>query len=375
MEIQITQDLVRMKSITPDDGGCLDYISNFLTKKGFENEILTYGEVKNLWSVHRANGPLLIFLGHVDVVPSGPEEKWTHDPFSGFDDGEYIYGRGTGDMKGGIACFMSALDRVNLPELNYSLGFIITSDEEGPSKDGTVKVVEELIKREEKVDYCLIGEPSTIDKVGDNIRIGRRGSVNVELEIIGKQGHAAYPERVDNPIHRISNFLEKITKKVWDEGNDHFPPTSLQITNINGGVGAHNVTPDNLLIKFNLRYSPELTFEEIKSEIIKFLDSDGINYKIDFDSNAEPYYSKLGVFTDVVKESISEQCGFNTTLSCSGGTSDGRFMNKTGAEIVELGPKFESIHKIDEKIEKIELERLTNIYHQILINLNDATKS
>ena len=374
MEIQITQDLVRMKSITPDDGGCLDYISNFLTKKGFQNEILTYGEVKNLWSVHRANGPLLIFLGHVDVVPSGPEEKWTHDPFSGFDDGEYIYGRGTGDMKGGIACFMSALDRVNLAELNYSLGFLITSDEEGPSKDGTVKVVEELIKREEKVDYCLIGEPSTIDKVGDNIRIGGRGSVNVELEIIGKQGNAAYPESVDNPIHRISNFLEKITKKVWDEGNDHFPPTSLQITNINGGVGAHNVTPDNLLIKFNIRYSPELTFEEIKSEIIEFLDSDDINYKIDFDSNAEPYYSKLGVFTDVVKESISEQCGFNTRLSCSGGTSDGRFMNKTGAEIVELGPKFESIHKIDEKIEKIELERLTNIYHQILINLNDATK-
>ena len=363
-----------MKSITPDDGGCLDYISAFLDKKGFENEILTYGEVKNLWSIHRTNGPLLIFLGHVDVVPSGPEEKWTHNPFSGFDDGEYIYGRGTGDMKGGISCFMSALDRMNLAELNYSLGFLITSDEEGPSKDGTVKVVDELIKRGEKVDYCLIGEPSTIDKVGDNVRIGRRGSVNIELEIIGKQGHAAYPEKVDNPIHRISSFLEKITKKVWDEGNDHFPPTSLQITNINGGVGAHNVTPDNLLIKFNLRYSPELTFEEIKSEILEFLDSDGINYKIDFDSNAEPYYSKLGIFTDVVKGSIKEQCGFDTNLSCSGGTSDGRFMNKTGAEIVELGPKFESIHKIDEKIEKIELERLTNIYHQILINLNDATK-
>ena len=374
MEIQITQDLVRMKSITPDDGGCLDYISNFLAKKGFENEILTYGEVKNLWSTHKANGPLLIFLGHVDVVPSGPEEKWTHKPFSGFDDGEFIYGRGTGDMKGGISCFMSALNRINLAELNYSLGFLITSDEEGPSKDGTVKVVDELIKRGEKVDYCLIGEPSTIDKVGDNIRIGRRGSVNIELEIIGRQGHAAYPEKVDNPIHRISSFLDKITKKVWDEGNDHFPPTSLQITNINGGVGAHNVTPDNLLIKFNLRYSPELTFEKIKSKILEFLDSDGLNYKVDFDSNAEPYYSKLGIFTDVVKESIREQCQFDTTLSCSGGTSDGRFMNKTGAEIVELGPKFESIHKIDEKIEKIELERLTNIYHQILLNLNDATK-
>ena len=374
MEIQITQDLVRMKSITPDDGGCLDYICNFLAKKGFENEILTYGEVKNLWSTHKANGPLLIFLGHVDVVPSGPEEKWTHNPFSGFDDGEFIYGRGTGDMKGGISCFMSALNRINLAELNYSLGFLITSDEEGPSKDGTVKVVDELIKRGEKVDYCLIGEPSTIDKVGDNIRIGRRGSVNIELEIIGRQGHAAYPEKVDNPIHRISSFLDKITKKVWDEGNDHFPPTSLQITNINGGVGAHNVTPDNLLIKFNLRYSPELTFEKIKSEILEFLDSDGLNYKVNFDSNAEPYYSKLGIFTDVVKESIREQCQFDTTLSCSGGTSDGRFMNKTGAEIVELGPKFESIHKIDEKIEKIELERLTNIYHQILLNLNDATK-
>ena len=364
-----------MKSITPDDGGCLDYISNFLTKKGFENEILTYGEVKNLWSVHRANGPLLIFLGHVDVVPSGPEEKWTHDPFSGFDDGEYIYGRGTGDMKGGIACFMSALDKVNLDELNYSLGFLITSDEEGPSKDGTIKVVDELINRGEKVDYCLIGEPSTINEVGDNIRIGRRGSVNVELEITGKQGHAAYPEKVDNPIHKISGFLNKISKKVWDEGNDHFPPTSLQITNINAGVGAHNVTPDNLLVKFNLRYSPELNFEQIKNEIIELLDSDEINYKIDFDSNAEPYYSKLGIFTDVVKESIKSECGFNTTLSCSGGTSDGRFMNKTGAEIVELGPKFESIHKIDEKVEKDELERLTNIYHQILINLNDATKS
>ena len=375
MEIQITQDLVRMKSITPDDGGCLDYISNFLTKKGFENEILTYGDVKNLWSVHRTDGPLLIFLGHVDVVPSGPEEKWTHDPFSGFDDGEYIYGRGTGDMKGGIACFMSALDKVNLDELNYSLGFLITSDEEGPSKDGTIKVVDELITRGEKVDYCLIGEPSTINEVGDNIRIGRRGSVNVELEITGKQGHAAYPEKVDNPIHKISGFLNKISKKVWDEGNDHFPPTSLQITNINAGVGAHNVTPNSLLVKFNLRYSPELNFEQIKNEIIELLDSDEINYKIDFDSNAEPYYSKLGIFTDVVKESIKSECGFNTTLSCSGGTSDGRFMNKTGAEIVELGPKFESIHKIDEKVEKVELERLTNIYYQILINLNDATKS
>ena len=374
MEIQITQDLVRMKSITPDDGGCLDYISNFLTKKGFENEILTYGDVKNLWSVHRTDGPLLIFLGHVDVVPSGPEEKWTHDPFSGFDDGEYIYGRGTGDMKGGIACFMSALDKVNLDELNYSLGFLITSDEEGPSKDGTIKVVDELITRGEKVDYCLIGEPSTINEVGDNIRIGRRGSVNVELEITGKQGHAAYPEKVDNPIHKISGFLNKISKKVWDEGNDHFPPTSLQITNINAGVGAHNVTPNSLLVKFNLRYSPELNFEQIKNEIIELLDSDEINYKIDFDSNAEPYYSKLGIFTDVVKESIKSECGFNTTLSCSGGTSDGRFMNKTGAEIVELGPKFESIHKIDEKVEKVELERLTNIYYQILINLNDATK-
>ena len=375
MEIQITQDLVRMKSITPDDGGCLDYISNFLNKKGFENEILTYGDVKNLWSVYRTNGPLLIFLGHVDVVPSGPEEKWTHNPFSGFDDGEYIYGRGTGDMKGGIACFMSALDKVNLDKLNYSLGFLITSDEEGPSKDGTIKVVDELINRGEKVDYCLIGEPSTINEVGDNIRIGRRGSVNVELEITGKQGHAAYPEKVDNPIHKISGFLNKISKKVWDEGNDHFPPTSLQITNINAGVGAHNVTPNNLLVKFNLRYSPELNFEQIKNEIIELLDSDEINYKIDFDSNAEPYYSKLGIFTDVVKESIKSECGFNTTLSCSGGTSDGRFMNKTGAEIVELGPKFESIHKIDEKVEKVELERLTNIYHQILINLNDATKS
>ena len=208
-----------------------------MTERGFENEILTYGRVKNLWSVKRNNGPLLVFLGHVDVVPTGPENQWEHDPFSGFDDGKYIHGRGTGDMKGGIACFMAALSRINTERLNYSIGFLITADEEGPSKDGTVKVVEELQKRNETIDYCLIGEPSTLETVGDNIRIGRRGSINIELEVLGKQGHAAYPARVDNPIHKVVPFLDKLLREVWDEGNEHFPPTSLQLTNISAGVG------------------------------------------------------------------------------------------------------------------------------------------
>ena len=373
MEIQITQDLVRKESITPNDAGCLQYIEDFLAERGFKNEILTYGRVKNLWSINRKPGPLLVFLGHVDVVPTGPVDQWDHDPFSGHDDGTYINGRGTGDMKGGIACFMSALSRINPDDLNFSLGFIITSDEEGPSRDGTVKVVEELLKREEAIDYCLIGEPSTIETVGDNIRIGRRGSINIELEVLGKQGHAAYPARVDNPIHRVVPFLDKLLAEVWDEGNEHFPPTSLQLTNISAGVGAHNVTPNNLNLKFNLRFSPQITGQEIQTRIEKFLGEENVKYNISFDLNAEPFYSNPKLFTDVVQKSVQKVQGFNTALSCSGGTSDGRFIAKTGCEIVELGPKFETIHKINERIEKEELERLTDIYHQILLNLNEET--
>ena len=375
MEIQITQDLVRKESITPNDAGCLQYIEDFLKQRGFKNEILTFGRVKNLWSINRKPGPLLVFLGHVDVVPTGPIDQWDHGPFSGHDDGTYINGRGTGDMKGGIACFMSALSRINPNDLNFALGFIITSDEEGPSKDGTVKVVEELLKREEVINYCLIGEPSTIETVGDNIRIGRRGSINIELEVLGKQGHAAYPARVDNPIHRVVPFLDKLLSEVWDEGNEHFPPTSLQLTNITAGVGAHNVTPNNLNLKFNLRFSPQITGQEIKARIEHFLEQENVKYNISFDINAEPFYSNPKIFTDVVQKSIEKVQGFNTALSCSGGTSDGRFIAKTGCEIVELGPKFETIHKINERIEKEELERLTDIYHQILLNLNEETNN
>ena len=375
MEIQITQDLVRKESITPNDAGCLQYIEDFLAERGFKNEILTYGRVKNLWSINRNPGPLLVFLGHVDVVPTGPVDQWDHDPFSGHDDGTYINGRGTGDMKGGIACFMSALSRLNPDDFNFSLGFIITSDEEGPSRDGTVKVVEELLKREEVIDYCLIGEPSTIETVGDNIRIGRRGSLNIELEVLGKQGHAAYPARVDNPIHKVVPFLDKLLAEVWDEGNEHFPPTSLQLTNISAGVGAHNVTPNNLNLKFNLRFSPQITGQEIQTRIEKFLEEKNVKYNISFDLNAEPFYSNPKLFTDVVQKSVQKVQGFNTALSCSGGTSDGRFIAKTGCEIVELGPKFETIHKINERIEKEELERLTDIYHQILLNLNEETNN
>ncbi|MFL2486064.1 MAG: succinyl-diaminopimelate desuccinylase [Gammaproteobacteria bacterium] len=375
MEIQITQDLVRKESITPNDAGCLQYIEDFLKQRGFKNEILTFGRVKNLWSINRKPGPLLVFLGHVDVVPTGPIDQWDHGPFSGHDDGTYINGRGTGDMKGGIACFMSALSRINPNDLNFALGFIITSDEEGPSKDGTVKVVEELLKREEVINYCLIGEPSTIETVGDNIRIGRRGSINIELEVLGKQGHAAYPARVDNPIHRVVPFLDKLLSEVWDEGNEHFPPTSLQLTNITAGVGAHNVTPNNLNLKFNLRFSPQITGQEIQARIEHFLEQENVKYNISFDINAEPFYSNPKIFTDVVQKSIEKVQGFNTALSCSGGTSDGRFIAKTGCEIVELGPKFETIHKINERIEKEELERLTDIYHQILLNLNEETNN
>jgi len=375
LEIQITQDLVRKESITPNDAGCLQYIEDFLKQRGFKNEILTFGRVKNLWSINRKPGPLLVFLGHVDVVPTGPIDQWDHGPFSGHDDGTYINGRGTGDMKGGIACFMSALSRINPNDLNFALGFIITSDEEGPSKDGTVKVVEELLKREEVINYCLIGEPSTIETVGDNIRIGRRGSINIELEVLGKQGHAAYPARVDNPIHRVVPFLDKLLSEVWDEGNEHFPPTSLQLTNITAGVGAHNVTPNNLNLKFNLRFSPQITGQEIQARIEHFLEQENVKYNISFDINAEPFYSNPKIFTDVVQKSIEKVQGFNTALSCSGGTSDGRFIAKTGCEIVELGPKFETIHKINERIEKEELERLTDIYHQILLNLNEETNN
>ncbi|EJP72482.1 MAG: succinyl-diaminopimelate desuccinylase [SAR86 cluster bacterium SAR86B] len=368
MEIKLTQDLIKMASVTPNDGGCLKYIEDFLSARGFETEYLNFGRVKNIWSIKDNGGPLLVFLGHVDVVPTGPVEKWEHDPFSGYDDGDYIHGRGAGDMKGGIACFMSALDRLD-DNLNYSIAFLITSDEEGPSKDGTVKVIEELMQREQKFDWCLVGEPSSINSTGDNIRVGRRGSINIELEIKGKQGHAAYPERVDNPLHKVGAVIESLTSEKWDEGNDHFPPTSLQITNMTAGVGAHNVTPDSVFVKLNLRFSPEISFEEIKTRITNMLEEKKLNYVIDFDLNAQPYSSTIGKFTEAVQEGILSVTDKPTQLSCSGGTSDGRFMAKTGCEIVELGPKFETIHKINEKVEKKELELLTDIYHQILLNL------
>jgi len=375
--IQLAQDLIQRPSVTPDDKGCQALLTERLASLGFKAEQLDFGKVKNLWLRKGTEGPLLTFAGHTDVVPTGPEKQWTHPPFeAGIHDG-ILYGRGSADMKGSIAAMATACERFleNHPDHAGSIAFLITSDEEGPAVDGTVRVVEVLESRNEKINWCLVGEPTSTNTVGDVIKNGRRGSLGAKLIVKGKQGHVAYPHMAVNPIHQFAPALAELTSQEWDQGNEFFPPTTFQVSNINGGTGATNVVPGEVELLFNFRFSTEVTDTELREQVEAILDQHELDYTIEWTLSGNPFLTPEGDLVDAMVSSIEQVMGIQTELSTSGGTSDGRFIAPTGAQVVELGPLNATIHQVDEHVSIQELDDLSAIYEGILERLLVKTTS
>ncbi|MGB5454904.1 MAG: succinyl-diaminopimelate desuccinylase [Gammaproteobacteria bacterium] len=369
--LELAQQLIARASVTPDDQGCQKILAERLQPLGFSTEHHRFNAVDNLWARRGTNPPLFVFAGHTDVVPPGPVDQWLCDPFTPSIIDNTLYGRGATDMKSSIAAMICACESFidRYPQHQGSIGFLITSDEEGPATDGTVKVVDLLQQRDEHIDWCLVGEPSSTNTVGDIVKNGRRGSLSGTLTIIGTQGHIAYPQLADNPIHRFAPALHELVNEQWDQGNDFFPPTSFQISNINAGTGANNVIPATLEVLFNLRFSTEITQEKIRRRIEQILNSHDLAYELVWALSGNPFLTAAGRLIDATKAAIKNVRQFETELSTSGGTSDGRFIAPTGAQVLELGPVNASIHKINEHIDINELEQLTKIYHEILVQL------
>ena len=368
-------DLIKVESISPKDEGCFDIIEPILNDLGFVSERIDYKNVENLYSVFGNDGPTFCFLGHTDVVPTGPVELWTHPPFSGKKVDDRIFGRGAADMKGNICAFLKALSEyIKLNQVqNFRIAILLTSNEEGESSDGFIDVLlDKLIQRGEKIDYCLVGEPSSSELVGDTIRIGRRGSLSGKLKLIGKQGHIAYPEKIVNPIFLVSDIITELKEKKWDKGNDHFQPTSFQVSNINSGTGAGNIVPGELVMDFNFRFCSESTSESLIEEFENILNSHDVEYTVEWNLSGLPFLTTKTYFVDLVIDSIKKVLGREPIINNGGGTSDGRFMSVMDAEIVELGPLNESIHKIDENVSIEDLEELSKIYLEILKKISTS---
>ena len=373
--IELLQNLVQIKSISPKDMGCFDLIEKELQDLNFKIERINYQNVENLYATIGTSGKLFCFLGHTDVVPTGPEDKWKYPPFSATIEGDLLYGRGTADMKAPVAAFVeSAKEFLNsTEELNFRLAILLTSNEEGTSKDGFIdKIIDKMIQDNEIIDFCLVGEPTSSEKVADCVRVGRRGSLGGNLKIFGKQGHVAYPEKVINPILLSGDLISQLNNKIWDNGNTSFDPTSFQISNIKSGTGAHNVVPGELELTFNFRFSPESSEESLKDNFESILNDLNLDWDLDWDLNGNPYYTEDDFFKDIVSNSIKEITGYTPELNAKGGTSDGRFVAKMNSEIIELGPVNKSIHQIDEHVKISELRTLKDIYKKILFNLNQA---
>ena len=369
--LALTQALMVRNSVTPNDAGCQQLMAERLEALGFQIEFLRYGNVENLWAKRGDAAPVFCFAGHTDVVPTGPLEEWRTDPFEPTVREGLLYGRGAADMKSGLAAMITATEefvRANPKHLG-TIAFLITSDEEGPSVDGTKRVVETLLARGERIDWCLVGEPSSEFKLGDTIKIGRRGSLSGRLTVHGVQGHIAYPQLAENPVHTLAPALAELTTRVWDQGNEHFQPTSFQISNLNAGTGAPNVIPGELKARFNLRYSPVQTLEGLRETVEDILRKHKVRYTLEWYVSGEPFYTPPGPLSNATVEAIRAELGVPPKLTTGGGTSDGRFIATMGAQVVELGVINASIHKVNESVRVEDIDGLHRLYHGVLRGL------
>ena len=366
--IDLLCDLIRRRSVTPDDAGCQDIMRGRLEAVGFRCETLQYNDVTNLWARRGTDAPLLCLAGHTDVVPPGNEAEWDSDPFEPtFRDG-MLYARGSADMKSGLAAMIVAVERFvdAHPAHAGSIAFLITSDEEGRARDGTLRVMDALAARQEHIDWCVLGEPSSARELGDVVRVGRRGSLSGMLRVNGIQGHVAYPQLADNPIRRFAPVLAELHEIRWDEGNDYFPPTSFQVVDVRAGIGAPNVTPGELTARFNFRYSTEWTHESLQEKVHAIFDAHDIDYELDWHLSGKPFLTAPGRLTEAVQQAVIESVGKAPEMSTGGGTSDGRFISPAGVDVVELGPVNASIHKVNEHVRVGDVVALTDMYRRIL---------
>lgn len=368
--INLCQALIREPSVTPEDKNCQPMMAQRLAPLGFNIETMVFHDTTNMWARKGQDAPVFCFAGHTDVVPTGPAEKWTHPPFAAEIHDGYIYGRGAADMKGSLAAMVTATERfvADYPEHKGSIAYLITSDEEGTFINGTTKVIDTLEARNEKIDYCIVGEPSSTATVGDVVKYGRRGSLTGDLTIKGKQGHVAYPHLAQNPVHDFGPALTELATTVWDEGNAAFPATSFQISNIHAGTGAGNIIPGECQVCFNFRFCTEQTFDTLIARVLAILDKHGLNYDIEWTFNGQPFLTDSGTLVEATTAAIEKVTGRATELSTAGGTSDGRFIAPTGAQVVELGPVNATIHQINECVKADDLVVLEEIYYQTLIN-------
>jgi succinyl-diaminopimelate desuccinylase len=369
--LNLTLALMREPSVTPFDANCQTLMIERLEKIGFRVERLRFGDVDNFWARRGEQSPVLAFAGHTDVVPTGPLENWTVAPFAPEIRNGMLIGRGAADMKGSLAAMVIACERFVEKHGDHqgSIAFLITSDEEGIAINGTVKVIEHLEARGEKITWALVGEPSSSKQLGDVIKNGRRGSLNAVLTVLGTQGHVAYPQLADNPIHRATPALADLTAEVWDTGNEFFPATSFQISNISAGTGATNVIPGDMKVVFNFRFSTEVTEQQLRERTEAILNKNMLRYEIDWNLSGQPFLTSKGELVAAAVASICEICGIDAELSTSGGTSDGRFIAPTGAQVLELGPLNATIHKVNEEIRAADLDTLTDVYERILVKL------
>jgi succinyl-diaminopimelate desuccinylase len=366
--LDLARELIARRSVTPEDGGCLEIVSQRLAPLGFRLERLDRGGVSNLWARRGGSGPVLCFAGHTDVVPSGPLEQWRSDPFRPEVRDGHLFGRGAADMKGSIAAFVTATERFLAahPDHAGAIALLLTSDEEGRAVDGTVRVVETLAARGEALDYCIVGEPTSAARLADTIKNGRRGSLSGRLLVKGVQGHIAYPHLVKNPVHKVAPALAELAATVWDAGNEYFPPTSWQVSNFHAGTGADNVVPGSAEILFNFRFSTASTPDALQARVHDILDRHGVEYALEWTLSGQPYLTPRGRLVEAVSQAIRDSVGLDTELSTSGGTSDGRFIAAICPEVIELGPLNATIHKIDECVAVADLDALSRIYERAL---------
>ncbi|MGB5101754.1 MAG: succinyl-diaminopimelate desuccinylase [Steroidobacteraceae bacterium] len=369
--LALAEDLLRRPSVSPEDRGCLDVIAARLEPLGFVNERLQYGPVDNLWARRGQSAPVLCFAGHTDVVPAGPREEWRTDPFEPIVREGILYGRGSADMKTSLAAMVTATERfvARHPDHRGSLAFLFTSDEEGPSVDGTRRVMRVLEARNEKIDWCVVGEPTSSELLGDTIKIGRRGSLSGRLTVHGVQGHIAYPHLADNPVHAFAPALAELVAHHWDEGNEFFQPTTFQVSNIAAGTGAPNVVPGELKVRFNLRFSTEQTVASLQRTVLGILDRHRVNYTLEWFVSGLPFFTPPGLLTETVAAAVHELTGRRPAFSTTGGTSDGRFIAPTGAQVVELGVVNATIHKVNECVRVADVELLGRVYERVMEKL------